>query len=66
MKKSLARVKARKAGAKTYVPETPCRRGHLLRLPLQGKNVSGLHVPYNLQVIPWIQNVSKANKYLPA
>ena len=35
-------------------------------LPLQGKNVSGLHVPNNLQVIPWIQNVSKANKYLPA
>ena len=35
-------------------------------IPLQGKNVSGLHVPTNLQVIPWIQNVSKANKYLPA
>jgi hypothetical protein len=35
-------------------------------IPLQGKLVSGLHVPINLQVIPWRDNVSKANKYLPA
>lgn len=37
-------------------------------LPLQGKKVSGLHVPLNLQVIPWIDNVRKANKHkdLPA
>lgn len=35
-------------------------------LPLQGKRVSGLHVPTNLQVIPWRDNVSKANSYLPA
>lgn len=35
-------------------------------IPLQGEMVSGLHVPTNLQVIPWIVNVSKANKYLPA
>ena len=34
-------------------------------IPLQGEMVSGLHVPTNLQVIPWIANVSKANKYLP-
>lgn len=32
-------------------------------LPLQGELVSGLHVPTNLQVIPWFQNLSKANKY---
>jgi hypothetical protein len=31
-------------------------------LPLQGKFVSGLHVPKNLQVIPWIDNVKKSNK----
>jgi hypothetical protein len=31
-------------------------------LPLQGREVSGLHVPCNLQVIPWIDNVRKANK----
>lgn len=35
-------------------------------LPLQGRTVSGLHVPTNVQVIPWRDNVSKANKYLPA
>lgn len=35
-------------------------------LPLQGKLVSGLHVPTNLQVIPGAINISKANKYLPA
>lgn len=32
-------------------------------IPLQGELVSGLHVPNNLQVIPWIENVCKANKY---
>jgi hypothetical protein len=32
-------------------------------LPLQGKKVSGLHVPNNLQVIPWVDNVRKANRF---
>jgi hypothetical protein len=32
-------------------------------IPLQGKNVSGLHVPTNLQVIPMIVNRSKSFKY---
>jgi hypothetical protein len=31
-------------------------------LPLQGKVISGLHTPYNLQVIPMVKNRSKANK----
>lgn len=35
-------------------------------LPLQGKLVSGLHTPYNLQVIPATQNVAKANRFIPA
>lgn len=35
-------------------------------LPLQGKFVSGLHVPENLQVIPGIDNVRKANRFVPA
>jgi hypothetical protein len=32
-------------------------------LPLQGELVSGLHTPYNLQVIPWFENVCKSNRY---
>ena len=33
-------------------------------IPLQGKQVSGLHVPNNLQVIPGVENIRKKNKVL--
>jgi len=35
-------------------------------LPLQGKYVSGFHTPINLQVIPAVENLRKANKHFPA
>ena len=32
------------------------------KIPLNGRTVSGLHVPLNLQVIPWIDNLRKGNR----
>lgn len=33
-------------------------------IPLQGKQISGLHTPNNLRVIPGVENIRKKNKVL--
>lgn len=33
-------------------------------IPLKGKKVSGLHVPWNLQVIPWVDNLRKGVSFV--
>lgn len=47
------------AQLRTQIFKFPWHVDHVI--PLQGKLVSGLHLPHNLQVIPGLENLRKSN-----
>jgi len=62
-KEHFKQIRAFYKEASRLTKETGIRYSVDHQVPLQGKTVSGLHVPWNLQVIPFSENSSKNNKF---
>lgn len=59
-----ALIRARYAEAKWMTARTGIKHHVDHIVPLLGRSVSGLHVPWNLRVIPQRENAKKSNKFM--